>query len=92
VDEDVRWPGVDHRVVTTADLSAFAQGMEDALEPREQAVRIQTLGRHVDPLVAERAGLDDRRDELLGIGAGEAGVACVVPLHWGADGVALEQI
>jgi len=92
MDQHVRRSGVDDLVVAGADLLAFAPGVQDALEPYEQAVRVAALGGHVDALVAQRPLADDRCLQPFGVRTREAGVAGVVPLHGGADRLAFGQI
>lgn len=92
VDEHLRRRGLDDGDLAAADLGAFTQRMQDALEPGEQAVRVQPLRCHVELAIVVGTEVDDRSDEPFRLGAGEAGVERVVPLHGRSDRLALGQI
>jgi hypothetical protein len=66
--------------------------VQHAIEPGQQAVRIEVLARDVDALMTVRALVDEGRDQPVGVGAREAGVGRVVPLHRGADGFAFGEV
>ena len=70
---------------------ALAQ-RDQPFHPPQERVGVLLLGFHVDRLGVVFGVDDDGQVEPLWIGGGEAGVAVAVPLHGGADGVAVAQV
>jgi trehalose synthase len=73
------------------DLEELAQG-DHVARPVEERGWVGLLGFDVDGLVAPDGVHDDREVELGWDGFGEAGVAVGVPLHRGADAVAVAEV
>ena len=76
---------------TTEDLEEFAQG-DHVAGPVEEGGLIAELGFYVDGLVAVDGIHDDGEVETCWDGGGESGVAVGVPLHGGADAVAVAEV
>ena len=73
------------------DVEEFAQ-RDHVARPVEERGLIGLLGFDVDGLIAPDGVHDDGEVELGGDGGGEAGVAVGVPLHGGADAVAIAEV
>ena len=92
VGEDFAVLGVEEFLGAAAeDLEDFAQG-DHVARPVEEGGGVGLLGFDVDGLVAPDGVHDDGEVELGGDGFGEAGVAVGVPLHGGADAVAVAEV
>ncbi len=75
----------------TEDVEELAQ-RDHVARPVEERGLIGLLGFYVDGLIAPDGVHDDGEVELGGDGGGEAGVAVGVPLHGGADAVAVAEV
>ena len=92
VGEDLSVFGVEELLRAAAeDLEELAQ-RDHVARPVEEGGLVGLLGFDVDGLVAPDGVHDDGEVELGGDGVGEAGVAVGVPLHGGADAVAVAEV